>query len=85
MIKHSPNRKEVERTCTDFYVDNNYGMLSGLSLLYKYRLIEDAPSYVEIKCSAKRNKAIGDNKIIPTKTMITKDNRVFRELLEILS
>lgn len=43
------------------------------------------PSYVEIKCSVKRNKAIGNNKIIPTKTTITKDNRSFRELLEILS
>ena len=31
------------------------------------RLIEDAPSYVEIKCSVKRNKAIGNNKITPTK------------------
>ncbi|MBR2506979.1 MAG: hypothetical protein IKB70_08815 [Bacilli bacterium] len=60
-------------------------MLSGLFLLYKYRLIEDAPSYVEIKRSIKRNKAIGDNKIISTKTTITKDNRTSRELLEILN
>ena len=35
--------------------------------------------------SVKRNKAIGNNKIIPTNTMITKDNKSFRELLEILS
>lgn len=40
-------------------------MVGVLTLLYKYRLIEDAPSYVDIKCSVKRNKAIGDNKIIP--------------------
>lgn len=69
----------------DFYVYNNYETQSGLSLLYKYRLIEDTPRYVEIKCSVKRNKAIGDDKIIPSKTMITKDNRLLRDLLEILS
>lgn len=77
--------EDIQKAMVDFYVNNNYGMLSGLSLLYKYKLIEDVPSYVEIKCSVKRNKAIGNNKIIPTKTMITKDNRSFRELLEILS
>ena len=54
-------------------------------LLYKHRLTEDAPSYVGIECSVKRNKTIGDNKIIQTKTMITKGNRFFRELLEILN
>lgn len=84
-IGKNPTEEDIQKAIVDFYVDNNYGMLSGLSLLYKYRLIEDTPSYVEIKCSVKRNKAIGDNKIIPTKTMITKDNRSFRELLEILS
>ena len=84
-IGKNPTEEDIQKAMVDFYVDNNYGMLSGLSLLYKYRLIEDAPRYVEIKCSVKRNKAIGDNKIIPTKTMITKDNRSFRELLEILS
>ena len=84
-IGKNPTEEDVQRAIVDFYVDNSYGMLSGLSLLYKYRLIEDAPSYVEIKCFVKRNKAIGDNKIISTKTMITKDNRSFRELLEILS
>lgn len=61
----------------DFYVNNNYEMLSGLSLLHKYKIIEDVHRYIEIKCSVKRNKAIGNNKIIPTKTMITKDNRSF--------
>ena len=84
-IGKNPTEEDIQKAMVDFYVNNNYGMLSGLSLLYKYKLIEDVPSYVEIKCSAKRNKAIGDNKIIPTKTMITKDNRFFRELLEILS
>lgn len=84
-VGKNPNEEDIQKAMVDFYVDNNYGMLSGLSLLYKYRLIEDAPSYVEIKCSVKRNKAIGNKKIIPTKTMITKDNRFFRELLEILS
>lgn len=84
-IGKNPTEEDIQRAIVDFYVDNNYGMLSSLSLLYKYKLIEDAPTYVEIKCSVKRNKAIGDNKIIPTKTMITKDNRSFRELLEILS
>ena len=84
-IGKNPTEVDIQKAMVDFYVDNNYGMLSGLSLLYKYKLIEDVPSYVEIKCSVKRNKAIGDNKIIPTKTMITKDNRSFRELLEILS
>ena len=84
-IGKNPTEEDIQRAIVDFYVDNNYGMLSGLSLLYKYKLIEDVPSYVEIKCSVKRNKAIGNNKIIPTKTMITKDNRSFRELLEILS
>lgn len=84
-IGKNPNEEDIQKAMVDFYVDNNYGMLSGLSLLYKYKLIEDAPSYVEIKCSVKRNKAIGNNKIIPTKTMITKDNRSLRELLEILS
>ncbi len=84
-IGKNPAEEDIQKAMVDFYVNNNYGMLSGLSLLYKYRLIEDAPSYVEVKCSVKRNKAIGDNKIIPTKTMITKDNRSFRELLEILS
>lgn len=84
-VGKNPTEEDIQKAMVDFYVDNNYGMLSGLSLLYKYRLIEDAPSYVEIKCSVKRNKAIGNNRIIPTKTMITKDNRSFRELLEILS
>ena len=84
-IGKNPTEEDIQKAMVDFYVGNNYGMLSGLSLLYKYRLIEDAPSYVEIKCSVKRNKAIGNNRIIPTKTMITKDNRSFRELLEILS
>lgn len=84
-IGKDPTEDDIQKAMVDFYVNNNYGMLSGLSLLYKYRLIEVAPSYVEIKCSVKRNKAIGNNKIIPTKTMITKDNRSFRELLEILS
>ena len=84
-IGKNPTEEDIQKAMVDFYVDNNYGMLSGLSLLYKYRLIEDAPSCVEIKCSVKRNKTIGNNKIIPTKTMITKDNRSFRELLEILS
>lgn len=84
-IGKNPTEEDIQRAIVEFYVDNNYGMLSGLSLLYRYKLIEDAPSYVEIKCSVKRNKAIGNNKIIPTKTMITKDNRSFRELLEILS
>ena len=84
-VGKNPNEEDIQKAMVDFYVDNNYGMLSGLSLLYKYRLIEDSPSYVEIKCSVKRNKAIGDDKIIPTKTMITRDNRFFRELLEILS
>lgn len=84
-IGKNPTEEDIQRAIVDFCVDNNYGMLSGLPLLYKYRLIEYAPSYVEIKCSVKRNKAIGDNKIIPTKIMITKDNRSFRELLEILN
>ena len=84
-IGKNPTEEDIQKAMVDFYVDNNYGMLSGLSLLYKYRLIEDEPSYVEIKCSVKRNKAIGNNKVAPTKTMITKDNRSFRELLEILS
>lgn len=84
-LGNNPTEEDIQKAMVDFYVDNNYGMLSGLSLLYKYRLIEDAPSYVEIKCSVKRNKAIGNNKIVPTKTMITKDNRSFRELLEIIS
>lgn len=65
-IGKNPAEEEIQKAMVDFYVDNNYGMLSGLSLLYKYKLIEDAPSYIEIKCSVKRNKAIGDNKIIPT-------------------
>ena len=84
-IGKNPTEEDIQRAIVKFYVDNNYGMLSGLSLLYKYRLIEDAPSYVGIKCYVKRNKAIGSNKIIPTKTIITKDNRSLRELLEILS
>lgn len=84
-IGKNPSEEDIQKAMVDFYVDNNYGMLSGLSLLYKYKLIEDAPIYIEIKCSVKRNKAIGNNRIIPTKTMITKDNRSFRELLEILS
>lgn len=62
-----------------------FSLCFPISLLYEYSLIEDVPGYVEIKCFVKRNKAIGHNKIIPTKTMITKDNRSFRELLEILS
>ena len=84
-IGKNPTEEDIQKAMVDFYVNNNYGMLSGLSLLYKYRLIEDASNYVEIKCSVKRNKAIGDNKIVPTKTMITKDNISFIELLEILS
>lgn len=77
--------EDIQKAMVDSYVNNNYGTLSGSSLLYKYRLTEDVPSYVEIKCTVKRNKAIGDNKIIPTKAMITKGNRTFREPLEILS
>lgn len=84
LIGKNPTEEEIQRAMVDFYIDNNYEMLSGLSLLYKHRLTEYAPSYVEIKCSVK-NKAIGNNKIIPTKTMMTKDNRSFREFLEILS
>lgn len=84
-IGKNSTEEDIQKAMVDFYVNNNYGMLSGLSLLFKYRLIEDTPSYVEIKCSVKRNKAIGNNKIISTKTMITKGNRSFRELLEILS
>ena len=84
-IGKNPTEEDIQKAIVDFYVDNNYGMLSGLSLLYRYRLIEDATRCVEIKCPVKRNKAIGNDKIIPTKTMITKDNRSFRELLEILS
>ena len=83
--KNPIEEDDIQKALVDFYLDNNYGMLSGLSLLYKYRLIEDTPSYVEIKCLVKRNKAIGNNKIIPTKTMVIKNNRSFRELLEILS
>ena len=53
-VGKNPIEEDIQKAIVYFYVDNNYGMLSGLSLLYKYRLIEGVPSYVEIKWLCKK-------------------------------
>ena len=84
-IGKDPTDEELKKAMVDYYIEKNYCILAGPSLLAKYKLIDEEPTSLTIKGFVKRNKAIRDNQIIPTKTFITRENKPFRELLEILS